>query len=199
MTKKEKMRELREKGMLYREIAKECGVSHQYVAFVLGKSGPNGGFRPYKEDGCIYEGLRAWLNEKHVTRRELCRILQKEASHGGSAAAVRDHLRGEGSFSVSDINHIIEASGMTYEALFMNDKQATENEQEKTSGWISVEEQLPETYVPVLAFDRFGHIHDRYMYNCNDGTPLFTAEYLTTSKDVTHWMPLPEPPDVEEY
>ena len=63
--------------------------------------------------------------------------------------------------------------------------------------WIPVTERLPEVGTTVLTLDKFGHIHDRYMYRHQDGTALFTAEYLVTSKDVTHWMPLPEPPEVE--
>ena len=65
--------------------------------------------------------------------------------------------------------------------------------------WISVEERLPEIGATVLTLDKFGHIHDRYMYRHQDGTALFTAEYLVTSKDVTHWMPLPEAPEEEKH
>jgi hypothetical protein len=63
--------------------------------------------------------------------------------------------------------------------------------------WISVEERLPEVGVTVLTLDKHGHICDRYMYRCSDGTALFTAKHLVSSKDVTHWMPLPEAPEVE--
>lgn len=67
---------------------------------------------------------------------------------------------------------------------------------EQKPKWISVEERLPEVDVTVLTLDRWGHIHDRYMYRHKDGTPVFTAEYLVSTRDVTHWMPLPEMPEV---
>ena len=67
-------------------------------------------------------------------------------------------------------------------------------EKQATSEWVSVEERLPEVGKTVLTLDKYGHIHDRYMYKCADGVALFTAEYLVTSKDITHWMNLPEPP-----
>jgi hypothetical protein len=63
--------------------------------------------------------------------------------------------------------------------------------------WISVEERLPEVGVTVLTLDKHGHICDRYMYRCSDGTALFTAKHLVSSKDVTHWMPMPGLPEVE--
>lgn len=62
------------------------------------------------------------------------------------------------------------------------------------SEWISVKERLPEIGVSVLALDRFGNIHNRYMYRCGDGGAAWTAEHLVSREDVTHWMPLPEPP-----
>lgn len=65
------------------------------------------------------------------------------------------------------------------------------------SRWISVTERLPEVGVTVLTLDKHGHICDRYMYRCSDGTALFTAKHLVSSKDVTHWMPLPEAPKEE--
>ena len=63
-----------------------------------------------------------------------------------------------------------------------------------TSEWVSVDERLPEVGKTVLTLDKRGHINDRYTYKCADGVAVFTAEYLTSSKDITHWMPLPEPP-----
>ena len=68
--------------------------------------------------------------------------------------------------------------------------------------WISVEERLPDRYTPVL-----GNIK-------KDGTETYVAHvvimdgswwakdtgvyYDDVGGDVTHWMPLPEPPEVEE-
>ena len=63
--------------------------------------------------------------------------------------------------------------------------------------WISVKDALPEIGVTVLALDKYGHVNSRYMYKHKDGTALFTAEYLVSSKDITHWMPLPKLPEVE--
>ena len=122
MTNKERMIELRAQGWYYSDIAKELGLSRQYVGFVLGKAAPNGGFRPYKQEECIYDGLRFWLNENRITRRELCRRLEKKANHGGSVTNVLDHLRGKGSFTINDINKLIETTGMTYEQLFLSQK-----------------------------------------------------------------------------
>lgn len=71
-------------------------------------------------------------------------------------------------------------------------------EDTKMIGWISVKDRLPEVGVSVLALDRYGNIHNRYMYRCGDGGAEWTAEHLVSRKDITHWMPLPEPPKEDE-
>jgi hypothetical protein len=52
--------------------------------------------------------------------------------------------------------------------------------------WIPVSERLPDEEVRVLA---------------TDGTDVFDSEYMSGNwewcADVTHWMPLPEPPEVK--
>ena len=52
--------------------------------------------------------------------------------------------------------------------------------------WIPVSERLPDEEVRVLA---------------TDGTDVFDSEYMRGNwewlADVTHWMPLPEPPKVK--
>lgn len=62
-----------------------------------------------------------------------------------------------------------------------------------STGWISVEDRLPEPNQKVLISngDNIGHarLHSSSLYwlivASNDGVPL---------SDVTHWMPLPAPP-----
>jgi hypothetical protein len=57
---------------------------------------------------------------------------------------------------------------------------------EKTK-WISVKDRLPEKYVGVLVYN--GSIHEDFI--CSSG-------YFYDTLDVTHWMPLPEPPKESE-
>ncbi|MDE2021258.1 MAG: DUF551 domain-containing protein [Patescibacteria group bacterium] len=71
--------------------------------------------------------------------------------------------------------------------------------------WISVKEKLPEMGVRVFGvvdgqigvFARGDAGDDTWLwgncYGCIDGDALMDDEY-----DVTHWMPLPEPPDEKE-
>ena len=60
--------------------------------------------------------------------------------------------------------------------------------------WISVKEQLPEVEADILAYIGEGSFvvcwmtHDGY-WQC--------PAYLMDKDDVTHWMPLPEPPKEE--
>lgn len=65
--------------------------------------------------------------------------------------------------------------------------------------WISVDERLPETHVLVLAHERFGvvgaktHIAYRSFLHSMNGFTWFSTR--DEKLDVTHWMPLPPPPE----
>lgn len=69
------------------------------------------------------------------------------------------------------------------------------------TGWISVEERLPDNEKPVLAYYGFYREDDdlgaRFIgtltYFCYDPEPHWKHE--STGLFVTHWMPLPEPPE----
>lgn len=62
-------------------------------------------------------------------------------------------------------------------------------------GWINVKERLPQEYVMVLihsdGFVNMGYRNDSEWYElCHEGHEL--------AGDTTHWMPLPEPPQVDQ-
>ena len=65
------------------------------------------------------------------------------------------------------------------------------------SEWISVKDSLPEIGVRVLTLDKWRHIHDRELYQYRSGGLVFRPDGLEPGNDVTHWMPLPEPPKGE--
>ena len=59
--------------------------------------------------------------------------------------------------------------------------------------WISVEKRTPPVGVDVLVIDEYGGIYTGQY--CDDGTwDLLLASWEGGFTDVTHWMPLPEPP-----
>ena len=57
--------------------------------------------------------------------------------------------------------------------------------------WIPVDERLPEKHRIVLAYFRFGMI-DTGIYN---GRNWWNDIGIANNENVTHWMPLPEPPE----
>ena len=62
------------------------------------------------------------------------------------------------------------------------------------SQWISVKERLPETYTNVIVLHENGHTGIEWRYK---HSPCYkTANFLFDPLygEVTHWMPLPEPP-----
>lgn len=66
-------------------------------------------------------------------------------------------------------------------------KIATKALETKQPEWISVEDELPPAGVTILAFDRYGELHMHFFGNSK-----------TAKGEITHWMPLPEPPKPKE-
>lgn len=62
--------------------------------------------------------------------------------------------------------------------------------------WISATERLPQNYISVLTFiptvEPLPTVHEAYIGG--DGEWHSTVFYGIEDEDVTHWMPLPEPP-----
>ena len=64
----------------------------------------------------------------------------------------------------------------------------------KQSGWISVDERLPEENARVLVYlthQAYGHTH-------MDTDRIYGGTWVRWSGSITHWMPLPEPPKGED-
>ena len=74
------------------------------------------------------------------------------------------------------------------------EEQATEAWNKRTPGWISVKDRLPETRNPVLVTNEYG---DFYLANCSSG--IWTEHFREKANfiSVTHWMPIPEPPEMK--
>ena len=66
-----------------------------------------------------------------------------------------------------------------------------------TTGWIKVSERLPEINIPVLAIipDVF---YPAYAFRANNADEYMVYYFngVKRCNTVTHWMPLPEPPEV---
>lgn len=71
-------------------------------------------------------------------------------------------------------------------------KEHSYSEQEQ---WISVEDKLPEIYSNVIIYGRYTADCPLSVYaaDYNPKNKLFRCDYIK-SKNVTHWMPLPNPP-----
>ena len=67
---------------------------------------------------------------------------------------------------------------------------------EAAQRWIPVSERLPEPYTRVLACIKSGYMEVDYMYS-EPIVDVGIADFNSLD-NVTHWMPLPEPPEVQE-
>lgn len=64
-----------------------------------------------------------------------------------------------------------------------------------TAHWISVKDRLPAKHERVLIYDSV--CHNIYMaWRDDDLGEWFSEEYLPDFLNITHWMPLPKPPEV---
>lgn len=81
----------------------------------------------------------------------------------------------------------------TYKELMCNEhNRAAELAREKEHQWIPVTERLPEKYEQVLTYGKYGFLVDNYIGEF-DGEVLFAM----ATHQITHWMPLPQPPKEE--
>ena len=66
--------------------------------------------------------------------------------------------------------------------------------------WISVDDRLPEPFVSVLACipseEPLPTVHESYIADHGAWVCILTAERYKTG-EVTHWMPIPQPPKGE--
>ena len=63
----------------------------------------------------------------------------------------------------------------------------------KPTEWISVDERLPEKNVRVLVYIKSSRSYTRF-----DTDRLDNRGFVRWFNDVTHWMPLPEPPKMRK-
>ncbi len=97
-------------------------------------------------------------------------------------ALSRDFCPGE-TYRAGEIQDVIDAAP-TVEPVGTPDR---------LNGWISVEDELPEKNVPVLVWEKRGFSYvDRLEAEC--AWQIASTHHAI----VTHWMPLPEPPEGDE-
>jgi hypothetical protein len=65
------------------------------------------------------------------------------------------------------------------------------------SDWISVKDRLPDDVKDVIVCDEFGLVYPAYYYTF-DGCWMYSFAAERCEHKITHWMPLPEPPESED-
>ena len=118
--KAELYREELRRGLSCKEIAQKYGISHQAVYAACG-SVSTIRFRKYEKKDCIWKGLRYWLNENEVTKRNLLRQMGLEYGHC-NLERLNQNLKGRNDLRLSFIRKMIEITGMEFEELFQEER-----------------------------------------------------------------------------
>ena len=112
----------REKGLTYQQIADKHGVSRQCVAQACGRQKT---YYYRYNICCVYPVLRQWLNDNKISTRELLNRMGL-TSCPKNYDSIGDKLRGDTELKKSDIDKLIQITGITYEKLFKEDKDGEE-------------------------------------------------------------------------
>ena len=98
-------------GMTYDEIATKFNVSRQCVHQTVQA------YEKFKvkESACVYDGLRQWMNERHMRIGQFCKLNE---FNGKTESSLRGYLRGKFDMPKSVIDIILEVTGLTYEETF---------------------------------------------------------------------------------
>ena len=115
MNKKDKIKELRNQGKTYRQIAKSLNISPQRVGQVL--TPENRLFRYWTEDSCIYAGLRKWLNDNKVTMKQLL-TLMGYVYHSGTIERYRQAFNGKTALKLDAAIKLKRITGKSLDELF---------------------------------------------------------------------------------
>ena len=112
----QQMIDMKNSGKTYQDIADEFGVSRQRVFQMIGSGDPKF-FRYISTKGCIYKGVRKYMNDNKISMAELVRKL-----YGNYVPrnfySVRNKLSGVTDITKKHIDKILEITGLTYEEAF---------------------------------------------------------------------------------
>ena len=117
----QQMANMRDSGKTYQEIAEKFNISKQRVYQIIGSNGPKF-FRHITATGCIYNGVRQWMNDNKVSITEMTRRLYGNYSPV-NFNRVRNKLNGSASITKKYIDKILEITGLTYEVAFAVDSE----------------------------------------------------------------------------
>lgn len=217
--------QMRRDGATYQEIANHFGVTRQAVHLNLKNHGRLRRRYDAIFNHCPYDGLRQFLQEnKKVKIANLCNAVFGTCTETARSKTRRLIDGKKVSMTVNNIKRLEKYTGMNFDELFYDDSIKEEPGENNRDQWIRVTEQLPELTwketeeggiierwgvsddVLVLAKDADG---GKYIVKgfYEDDTPVLgekhtdwvfnTLEVIPESAKVTHWMPLPNPPEDE--
>ena len=114
------MFKMRLEGATYQEIADKYGITKQRVEGILKMREPSKKHSNNKYEKCIYKGLREWLQQNNYKLNDLQNLISKNKQKQ-AGNSLRMKLCGKREFRLSEINKIINLTGMTFEELFMQE------------------------------------------------------------------------------
>lgn len=115
MTKEDKIKAFSMKidGYTYEEIAREFGVAKQYICSILTSPGKE---KTYEK--IIYPRIADWLRKNNLSMTKFAIKLYPEKTVKNAQSTSSRKMRGKTELNKSDIDRILEVTGMTYEEAF---------------------------------------------------------------------------------
>ena len=114
--KAEIYREELRSGMTCKDIAQKHGISVQAVYAACGKVSRSR-FHTYEREDCVWAGLRNWLNDNKVSRRELLHRMGLEYG-STNLVCLNDNLSGKKDMRFSFMRKMTAITGLTLDELF---------------------------------------------------------------------------------
>lgn len=114
MTREEKIRAfaMRLDGMTFEEVAKEFGVTREYIRQICYT--PRKHSRRGKDFCCVYPGLKKWMREHQYSVSRLA----TEIGIQKSSVAWTGKLSGKRNITVKEAKKILAITGLTFEETF---------------------------------------------------------------------------------
>lgn len=108
------VKEMRENGMKYQDIANELGISRQQAWYIGNQAGITGSYSS-KNNIVVYKKIRDWIEKHKMRLHDFC---IKCGEKCGANSKTYKFLTGKSKGNIYIINNVLKVCGLTFEEAF---------------------------------------------------------------------------------